>query len=235
MTRRDIPLLLLITCGGFGVVRSTVCGVCPVLPLPLFQNKRVYVGVLWTKETTSRAECAARCSYFGVIRYFGFKDSSGECVAYTVPLTTPAATKYVDESGFNMYSLCAPVSPFGSCVSSSDCPGAKTTCNDGRCVCDMMHVYSHGNCVQGCSTYGSEFTTFRNNDLLEHNDKVVENVPTIEMCSDLCSAETNFLCITADYQFSKHVCFLSSTAWYDAPSYLTEDSPAFHGIIRNCA
>ncbi|XP_046560085.1 uncharacterized protein LOC124269112 [Haliotis rubra] len=253
MTRREIPLLLLITCCGFDLVRSTVCGECQVEPLPLFQNKRVSVGVKWTKTMTNRAECAALCSHFHSIRSFGYKDSSGECVAYTDPLTTPEDTTYVGESGFNMYSTCASgqqlvndsahghpvllptVNHFGSCVTSTDCTVAKTTCNEGLCVCDIMHVYSHGSCVQGCPAYGTGFTIFKNKNLDGYNNRIINNVTTIEACLSLCLAETDFLCVTAEFASGIQRCILSSTAWYEVPRPFTLDSTIFDEAIRNCS
>ncbi|XP_046360657.2 metacaspase-1B-like [Haliotis rufescens] len=278
MIRREIPLLLLLTCGGFHLVRSSVCGKCQVEPFPSFQNKRVSVGVLWTKTLTSRAECAALCNRFMVIRSFGYKDSSGECVAYTVPLppppatttpattttpppppplppplpppesppppetpppppatTPPAATTYVSESGFNMYSTCAQANHFGSCVNSTDCSDEKTTCNDGLCVCNITYVSSQGNCVQGCSTYGSGVTTFKNRNLNGYNTKNVNNITTIDACIDLCLTERDFLCVTADFGLSISRCILCSWAWYDVPSEHQLVSTTFDQIIRNCA
>ncbi|XP_067654287.1 uncharacterized protein [Haliotis asinina] len=235
MTRRQFPLFFFITCCGFDIVRSTICGACQVEPLPLFLNKRVSVGVHWTKTTSSRAECAAHCSHFHSIRSFGYKGSTGECVAYTEPLTTPADTTYVGETGFNMFSTCASVNHFGSCVTSADCTAAQTTCNEGLCVCNIMHVYSHGSCVQGCSMFGTGFTTFKNKNIDNHNDKIITNVETAETCMSLCIAEEDFLCVTADYAHTANGCILSSTTWYEAPSASHLDSTNFDVIIRNCA
>ncbi|XP_067654293.1 uncharacterized protein [Haliotis asinina] len=235
MTRRQFPLFFFITCCGFDIVRSTICGACQVEPLPLFLNKRVNVGVQWTKTTSSRAECAAHCSHVHSIRSFGYKGSTGECVAYTEPLTTPADTTYVGETGFNMFSTCAPVNHFGSCVTSADCTVAQATCNEGLCVCNIMHVYSHGSCVQGCALYGTGFTIFKYKNLDGYNSRIVTNVTTIEACMSLCLDESDFLCVTADYSLGLQRCLLSVMAWYEASSAAYVDTTVFDQIIRNCA
>ncbi|XP_048241654.1 coadhesin-like isoform X3 [Haliotis rufescens] len=133
-----MPLrLILITFGGFCLVKSSasVCSLCEVKPLSDFQNKRVSAGVLWTKtDMTSRAECAARCSLFSVIKSFGYKEASGECVAFTVPLTTPAAMTYVSESGFNMYSTCAPVDGGVSAWGQWTGPACPQTCGTSHTI-----------------------------------------------------------------------------------------------------
>ncbi|XP_071099424.1 thrombospondin-2-like [Haliotis cracherodii] len=424
-----IRLILMIACGGFGLVKS-FCGVCEVKSLPDFQNKRVSEGVLWTKtDMTSRAECAARCSLFSVIKSFGYKEASRECVAYTVPLTTPAAMTFASESGFNMFSTCAPVDGgvstwgqwsgpacpqtcgsshtimktrtrtctnptpvnggadcteslsetgelscglprcpidggvsawgawgilgcsqtcgttatgtrtrtrtctnpapayggadcsetlssttsencgFSSCpvdggvsawgawgtlvcsltcgitatgtrtrtrtctnpapayggadcsetLSSttsencgfSSCPGTppnfgtcheycsgtNVVCNNGFCVCDIMYVKRGSSCVQDCgsSGYGSGFTIFNNKVTNGYNANVVYSIQTIEECTSLCLSASNFTCITADYDFTRKSCWLSTTAWYDVPSSSAINSTTYHQIIRNCA
>ncbi|XP_046364171.2 coadhesin-like [Haliotis rufescens] len=137
MTISEMLLILMITCSDFGPVKSSAifCSVCEVKPLPDFQNKRVSEGVLWTKtDMTSRAECAARCSLFRVIKSFGYKEASEECVAHTVPLTTPAAMTYASESGFNMYSTCAPVDGGVSAWAQWTGPACPQTCGPSHTI-----------------------------------------------------------------------------------------------------
>ncbi|XP_071099423.1 coadhesin-like [Haliotis cracherodii] len=137
MTISEMLLILMITCSDFGLVKSSaiVCSLCEVKPLPDFQNKRVSEGVLWTKtDMTSRAECAARCSLFSVIKSFGYKEDSEECVAHTVPLTTPAAMTHVSESGFNMYSTCAPVDGGVSTWGQWAGPACPQTCGPSHAI-----------------------------------------------------------------------------------------------------
>ncbi|XP_067655883.1 thrombospondin-2-like [Haliotis asinina] len=135
MAIRDV-ILILIPC-GLGLVQSStiVCDVCEVDPLPDFQNIRINGSVLWTKtDMASRAECAARCSLFRPIKSFGYKDASRECVAYTVPLTTPAAMTYSSESGFNMYSTCAPVDGGVSAWGQWTGPACSQTCGPSHTI-----------------------------------------------------------------------------------------------------
>ncbi|XP_071099422.1 uncharacterized protein [Haliotis cracherodii] len=336
-----------------------LCGTCDITPLVGFENKRVTGGVMWTNTTfTSLTQCAVRCALFPTIKSFGYSQSTGECVAYNTPATSP----YTTETGFNMYSSCPPVdggvsawgswgskscsetcgnpspgiltrtrsctnpSPanggasctetlsdtksdtcnlidcpvdggvsawglwtvaacsvtcgqfatytesrtrtcsnpapahggnncsenlveitpkschlpscpvhFGSCNGSADCTVVNTTCNDGWCVCDIMHQYSSGSCVQGCATYGSDFTTFIYMVLNGYNTRLIRNVTTIEACMSACIAETGFMCITADYQYLSSDCYLSSSATYEVPLSRIRSHIYYHEFIRNCA
>ncbi|XP_067655882.1 coadhesin-like [Haliotis asinina] len=129
-------ILILIPC-GLGLVQSStiVCDVCEVDPLPDFRDKRIIGSVLWTKtDMASRAECAARCFLFRPIKSFGYKDTSKECVAYTVPLTTPAAMTYSTELGFNMYSTCAPVDGGVSAWGQWTGPACPQTCGPSHTI-----------------------------------------------------------------------------------------------------
>ncbi|XP_067654352.1 thrombospondin-2-like [Haliotis asinina] len=124
---------------------------------------------------------------------------------------------------------------FGVCADADDCDDDDTVCNEGKCTCDLKHQYSSGNCVQGCSTYGPDFTLFKNILLAGYNDRIISNVNSIEACMSLCFTEKDFLCITADYYPAGTICYLSKSALYAVPAKVIVHTTNFHEIVRNCA
>ncbi|XP_071092557.1 uncharacterized protein [Haliotis cracherodii] len=112
------------------------------------------------------------------------------------------------------------------CLTNSDCPAArKFLCFTKTCKCVPGYSFNPANnrCVRLCKKYGNGFTTYQGMGIKYHNDRTERN-KTEKECSEMCSSEKTFSCLTYErcHDPGVDVCHLSKSGYLDVPWFMRE-------------
>ncbi|XP_046563129.1 uncharacterized protein LOC124272002 [Haliotis rubra] len=230
-------LVLLLRVSKDRIQAMQECESVKITRVMTFDNRLFSRWLLWTKSSVNRNECATFCLQEKTCVTFQMKAEGPVCRGYAVAFNGNSASE--SASGYMLYETDKARGFIGSsCLNNADCYVASSVCVNSECMCDPGLAFSPQQkaCVSTCTDYGAHYTIIRGY-FIEANNMATYNGVTEQQCMNHCTAQTTFVCRTADRQADDGRCDLTNQTLLtvDASRYrIVEDRTAMTQFSRDC-
>ncbi|XP_071096599.1 uncharacterized protein [Haliotis cracherodii] len=185
---------------------------CSIQSMPGRDDLNATDHLRWTSVLSDRVDCLHRCYHDILCKSFIYNLQTGICSGYHAWPHSMAASKLHNSGGSKWYTMCTELQVVTRRCESTGCP-VTASFRTGLCGCGFGRSFdpSTKSCVKSCASYGNEYTQFTGVGVDGHNDLRL-SISGPESCAKACSAETAFVCTTAESVPGG--CRLSPVTWH---------------------
>ncbi|XP_048245592.1 uncharacterized protein LOC125376960 [Haliotis rufescens] len=184
---------------------------CSMQSMPNRDDLNATTGLRWTSVLSARVDCLLRCYDDTLCKSFIHNQLTGICSGFHALPHRIESSNLLNSPGSKWFTMCTELQIVTRRCESTGCP-VTASFRTGLCGCGFGRSFdpSTKSCVKSCASYGNEYTQFTGVGLMEHNDLRLY-ISDPESCEKACSAETSFVCTTAESAYGE--CRLSPVTW----------------------